>query len=182
MQCCACRMSNVFFLIWQLSVRNSKGTRSFQPSGRSHSPKCDFFFLNQSYWNPTSYQPQASDELQLRRSNRTRDTMIRKQCCYPRLLWEIVFAPRSGLSHHPCGHKEVWSEENQRSYIVKADGCEYRSQCHIRKNREMTTPKVIVTDPSLDFPMGPPTQSDAALPTALQPKSTEIPGVNDETG
>ena len=46
----------------------------------------------------------------------------------------------------------------------------------------MTTPKVIVTDPSLDFPMGPPTQSDAALPTALQPKSTEIPGVNDETG
>ena len=46
----------------------------------------------------------------------------------------------------------------------------------------MTTPKVVVTDPSLEFPVGPPTQSDAALPTAPQPKFIEVPGVNIETG
>ena len=46
----------------------------------------------------------------------------------------------------------------------------------------MTKPKVVVTDPSLDFPVGPPTQSDAAMSTAPQPKSIELPGVNDETG
>ena len=45
----------------------------------------------------------------------------------------------------------------------------------------MTTPKVVATGPSLDSPVGPPTQSDAALPTALQPKSIELPGVNNET-
>ena len=41
---------------------------------------------NQSYLNPTWYQPRASYELQSRRSNRTRDTMIRKQSHYPLLL------------------------------------------------------------------------------------------------
>ena len=46
----------------------------------------------------------------------------------------------------------------------------------------MTTPKVVVTDPSLDSPVGPPTQSDAALPTAPQPKFIELPGVHNETG
>ena len=67
--------------------------------------------------------------------------------------------------------------------MVKADGREYRrNRCHIRKTREMTTPKVVVTDPSLDSPVGPPTQSDAALPTAPQPKFIELPGVNNETG
>ena len=46
----------------------------------------------------------------------------------------------------------------------------------------MTTPKVVVTNPSLDFSVGPPTQSDAALPTAPQPKYIELFGVNNETG
>ena len=50
----------------------------------------------------------------------------------------------------------------------------------------MTTPKVVVTDPSLDpsldSPVGPPTQSDSALPTAPQPKFIELSGVNNETG
>ena len=69
----------------------------------------------------------------------------------------------------------VVRRESDRSYIVKADGREYRgNRCHIRKTREMTTPKVVVTNPSLDFPVGPPTQSDAALPTAPQPKSIEL--------
>ena len=77
----------------------------------------------------------------------------------------------------------VVRRESDRSYIVKADGREYRgNRCHIRKTREMTTPKVVVTDPSLDSPVGPPTQSDAALPTAPQPKFIELPGVNIETG
>ena len=77
----------------------------------------------------------------------------------------------------------VVRRESDRSYIVKADGREYRrNRCHIRKTREMTTPKVVVTNPSLDFPVGPPTQSDAALPTAPQPKSIELLGVNNETG
>ena len=65
----------------------------------------------------------------------------------------------------------------------KADGWRYRrNRCHIRKTREMTTPKVVVTDPSLDSHVGPPTKSDAALPTAPQPKFIEVPGVNIETG
>ena len=77
----------------------------------------------------------------------------------------------------------VVRRESDRSYIVKADGHEYRrNRCHIRKTREVTMPKVIVTDPSFDFPVGPPTQSGAALPTAPQPKSIELPGVNNETG
>ena len=46
----------------------------------------------------------------------------------------------------------------------------------------MTTPKAVVTDPSLDSPVGSPTQSDAALPTAPQPKFLEVPEVNNETG
>ena len=71
--------------------------------------------------------------------------------------------------------------------MVKADGREYRrNRCHIRKTIEMTTPKVVVTDPSLDpsldSPVGPPTQSDSALPTAPQPKFIELSGVNNETG
>ena len=79
------------------------------------------------------------------------------------------------------GH--VVKRESDRSYIVKANGCEYwRNQCHIRKTREMTTPKVVVTDPSSDFPVDPPTQSDAALPTAPQPKFIELSVVNNETG
>ena len=66
---------------------------------------------------------------------------------------------------------------------MRADGREYRrNRCHIRKTREMTTPKVVVTNPSLDSPVGPPTQSDAALPTAPKPKSIELLGVNNETG
>ena len=74
-------------------------------------------------------------------------------------------------------------KESNGSYIVKADGREYRrNRCHIRKTREMTTPKVIATGPSLDSPVGPPTRSDAALPTSLQPKSIELPGVSNETG
>ena len=52
----------------------------------------------------------------------------------------------------------------------------------IMKTREMTTPKVVVTYPSLDSPVGLPTQSDAALPTAPQPKFIELPGVNTERG
>ena len=45
-------------------------------------------------------------------------------------------------------------------------------------------PKVVVTDPSLESPGGPTTQSDAntALPTAPQPKFIELPGVHNETG
>ena len=74
------------------------------------------------------------------------------------------------------------SEENLTYPTVKADGREYRrNRCHIKKTREMTTPKVVVTDPSLEFPVGPPTQSDAALPTAPQPKFIELPVVNNET-
>ena len=77
----------------------------------------------------------------------------------------------------------VVRREFDRSYIVKADGREYkRNRCHIRKTREMTTPKLVVTYPSLYSPVGPPTQSDAALPTAPQPKFIELPGVNNETG
>ena len=38
--------------------------------------------------------------------------------------------------------------ESDRSYTVKADGRENRrNRCHVRKTREMTTPKVVVTDP-----------------------------------
>ena len=67
--------------------------------------------------------------------------------------------------------------------MVRADGREYRrNRCHIRKTREMTTPEAVVTDPSLDSPVGSPTQSDAALPTASQPKFLEVPEVNNETG
>ena len=50
----------------------------------------ELYQWNQSYFNPTWYQPQASYELQSRRSDRTRGTMIRKQSRYPLLLWEIV--------------------------------------------------------------------------------------------
>ena len=46
----------------------------------------------------------------------------------------------------------------------------------------MTTPKVVVTDPSLVSPVSPPTQLHAALPTSLQPKFIERPGFNNETG
>ena len=47
--------------------------------------------------------------------------------------------------------------ESDRSYTVRADGCEYRrNRCHIRKTREMTTFKAVVTDPSLDSPVGSP--------------------------
>ena len=73
--------------------------------------------------------------------------------------------------------------ESDRSYIVKANGREYRrNRCHIRKTREITTPKVVVTDPSLESPVGPPTQSDAAFPGAPHSKFIELPGVNNETG
>ena len=73
--------------------------------------------------------------------------------------------------------------EFDRSHIVKADGREFkRNRCHIRKTREMTMPKLVVTYPSLDFPVCPPTQSDAPLPTAPQLKFIEVPGVNIETG
>ena len=73
--------------------------------------------------------------------------------------------------------------ESDRSYIVRTDGREYRrNRCHIRKNRVMTTPKVVVTDPYLDSPVFPPTQSDAALPTAPHLKFIELPVVNNETG
>ena len=66
---------------------------------------------------------------------------------------------------------------------MRADGREYRrNRCHIRKTREMTTPKIVVTDPYLDSPVFPPTQSDAALPTAPQLKFIELPVVNNETG
>ena len=77
----------------------------------------------------------------------------------------------------------VVRREFDRSHIVKADGREYkRNRCHIRKTREMTTPKLVVAYLSLDSPVGSPTQSDAALPTAPQPKFIEVPGVNIETG
>ena len=46
----------------------------------------------------------------------------------------------------------------------------------------MTTPKVVVTNLYLDSPVSPPTQSDAALPTASQPKFIELLVVNNETG
>ena len=77
----------------------------------------------------------------------------------------------------------VVRRESDRSYIVKANGREYRrNRCHIRKTREITTPKVVVTDPSLESPVGPPTQSDAAFPSAPHLKFIELPGVNNETG
>ena len=77
----------------------------------------------------------------------------------------------------------VVRRKSDRSYIVRADGREYRRhRCHIRKTREMTMPKLVVTHPSLDSPVGPPTQSDAAFPTAPQPKFKELSGVNIETG
>ena len=77
----------------------------------------------------------------------------------------------------------VVRRESDRSYIVKANGREYRrNRCHIRKTREITTPKVVVTDPSLESPVGPPTQSDAAFPSAPHSKFIELPGVNNETG
>ena len=77
----------------------------------------------------------------------------------------------------------VVRREFDRSHIVKADGREYkRNRCHIRKTGEMTTPKLVVTYPPLDSPVGPPTQSDAAFPTAPQPKFIELSGVNIETG
>ena len=76
----------------------------------------------------------------------------------------------------------VVRRESDRSYIVKANGREYRrNRCHIRKTREIT-PKVVVTDPSLESPVGPPTQSDAAFPSAPHLKFIELPGVNNETG
>ena len=77
----------------------------------------------------------------------------------------------------------VVRRKSDRSYIVRADDREYRRlRCHIRKTREMTMPKLVVTHPSLDSPVGPPTQSDAAFPTAPQPKFIELSGVNIETG
>ena len=76
----------------------------------------------------------------------------------------------------------VVRSESDRSYIVKADGREYmRNRWHIRKTREMTTPKVVVPDSSLNPPVTPPTQSDAPLTTAPKPKSLECPGVYHET-
>jgi len=77
----------------------------------------------------------------------------------------------------------VVRSESDRSYLVKADGHEYRrNHCHIRKTREMAVPKVIVPDSSLDLPVAPSTQSDAPLTTAPVPKSVECPGVSNETG
>ena len=77
----------------------------------------------------------------------------------------------------------VVRRESDRSYIVKANGREYRrNRYHIRKTREITTPKVVVTDPSLESPVGPPTQLDAAFPSAPHLKFIELPGVNNETG
>ena len=77
----------------------------------------------------------------------------------------------------------VVRRKSDRSHIVKADGRDYRRhRCHIRKTREMTMPKLVVIYPSLDSPVGPPTQSDAAFPTAPQPKFIELPGVNTERG
>ena len=76
----------------------------------------------------------------------------------------------------------VVRSEFDRSYIVKADGREYRrNQWHIRKTREMTTPKVVVPDSSLDPPVTPPTKSDAPFTTDPKPKSLECPGVYNET-
>ena len=46
----------------------------------------------------------------------------------------------------------------------------------------MTMPKLVVTHPSLDSSVGPPTQSDATFPTAPLPKFMELSGVNIETG
>ena len=77
----------------------------------------------------------------------------------------------------------VVRRKSDRSYIVRADGREYRRhRCHIRKTREMTMPKLVVTHPSLYSPVGPPTQSDATFPTAPLPKFIELSGVNIETG
>jgi len=77
----------------------------------------------------------------------------------------------------------VVRSESDRSYLVKDNGREYRrNRCHIWKTREMTAPKVIVPDSSLDPPVAPPTQSDAPLTTAPMPKSVECPGVSNETG
>ena len=43
----------------------------------------------------------------------------------------------------------VVRRKSDRSYIVKANGHEYRRhRCHVRKTREMTMPKVVVTYPS----------------------------------
>ena len=51
----------------------------------------------------------------------------------------------------------VVGTESDRFFIVKADGRDYkRNRCHIRKTREMTTPKLVVTDSSLDSPVGHP--------------------------
>ena len=81
----------------------------------------------------------------------------------------------------------VVRRETDRSYVIKADGREYRrNSCHIRKTRELTTPKSSVPDSTLEIPADPVTPSDQKFkqtPPALQPESSADPGVdNNETG
>ena len=82
----------------------------------------------------------------------------------------------------------LWSQgnvvrrETDRSYVIKADGREYRrNRCHIRKTRELTTPNSSVPDFTLVIPADPVTPSNQTFkqtPPASQPESLEDPGVS----
>ena len=102
---------------------------------------------------------------------------------HPLVVGDSIRAKIRPPSSPLWAQRSVVRRESDRSYMRKADGCRYRrNRCHIGKTREMTTPKVVATDPSLDSHVSPPTQSDAAFPTAPQPKFIKLPGVNYERG
>ena len=71
-------------------------------------------------------------------------------------------------------------KETDRSYVIRADGREYRRNCcHIRKTRELTTPKSSVPDSMLAIPADPVTPSPQTLkrtPPAQQSESSADPG------
>ena len=102
---------------------------------------------------------------------------------HPLVVGDSIRAKIRPQSSPLWAQRSVVRRESDRSYMRKADGCRYRrNRCHIRKTKEMTTPKVVFTDPSLDSHVDPPTQSDAAFPTAPQRKFIKLPGVNYERG
>ena len=73
-------------------------------------------------------------------------------------------------------------KETDRSYVIRAYGREYRRNCyHIRKTRELTTPKSSVPDSMLAIPADPVTPSPQRLkrtPPTPQSESSVDPGVN----
>ena len=78
-------------------------------------------------------------------------------------------------------------KETDRSYVIRADGREYRRNCcHIRKTRELATPKSSVPGSMLAILADPITPSDQTFkrtPPAPQSESAADPGVNNsETG